>query len=142
MTFPSIAAVLVPVAVTLLLFLIVNLLAVGVAYGKMKQWASSYEVAQVQRWSDFREEANRRWDRIEKKVGITNGGAAFMPREECASVHVGFQQEVEALDRQVKDGVEQGRVAIREGREDRDDIKRRLAHVEAMVERLAARGGA
>lgn len=120
----QVAVALVGVAVTLLLFLVVNLLAVGVAYGKMKQWTLDYEHRESEKWAAFVDEAKRRWDRIEKKVGISNGGAEFMPRTECVSLHGDFERRLEELETSAKE---------------REGIKTRLAIIESRVDGMERR---
>jgi hypothetical protein len=83
---------------------------------------------------------NARFDRIEKKVGITNGGAIWVDKEFCHEVHRSFSEEVEGLKasneslaEKVEHAVEVGNEAIRVGHEDRMTIKARLVVVEERV---------
>lgn len=82
-------------------------------------------------------ETRERLDRIEKKVGISNGGATFVDREFCREVHRSFTAEAgslkesqTALTERVQKAIDEGREAIRIGHEDRMAIKARLVRVE------------
>jgi hypothetical protein len=78
----------------------------------------------------------RRFDQIEKKVGVQNGGA-FVDREFCREVHRTFTVASSALESQVREAVEQGREAIRVGHDDREEIKQRLTTLEVTFEHHA-----
>ena len=78
-----------------------------------------------------------RFDRLEKKVGITNGGSAWVEKEFCKEVHRSFSREVDSikssnavLATKVEEVIEEGREAIRVGHEDRMAIKARISRVE------------
>jgi hypothetical protein len=80
---------------------------------------------------------NARFDRIERKVGISNGGAVWVDKEFCREVHRAFSVDVEglkeattALSEKVDEAIESGRESVRIGHDDRMAIKARLVRVE------------
>jgi len=83
------------------------------------------------------EEYCRRFDRIEVKIGVSNGkGGQFVDAEFCREVHRNFTAETSAMRAEVREAVVQGREAIRIGHEDREAIKQRLTRLEFTVENL------
>lgn len=73
---------------------VVNILAVGISWGTMRQ-----------RLDDLEASSNTRLDRIEKAVGISNGtdGGAFVPRRECYLMEKTVQSELVEIKRRLSD---------------------------------------
>ncbi len=121
------------VEISLLISVIVLVAAIAASWASLKQHLIDKEIRD-----------NARFDRLEKKVGISNGGAEWMSKELCRAVHVAFSQELAALKvaseklaEAVEEATEQGREAIDVGHRDREAIKARLSKVEDKVD-LAA----
>ena len=133
---------------------VANLIALGTLLFKFGQWMGKVDT----RWAvreeseakalaarekveaERHEEQVERLERLEKKVGISNGGAPWVDREFCRDVHVAFSLEVArmekgqaALAEKVEKAMEDGREAIRIGHEDRMAIKQRLTAVEVAL---------
>ena len=119
---------------------VANFIALGTLLFKFGQWMGKVDtrwVAREESDKERHEEQVERFERLEKKVGITNGGAAWVDKEFCKEVHRNFTVEVEsihasnaALAGKVDAAIEQGREAVRIGHEDRMAIKARLVAVE------------
>lgn len=91
--------------------------------------------------SDRHAEYCRRFDRLERKAGVTNGGGEWVDREFCREVHRNFSAETGALRAEIHEAIEQGREAVRIGHEDREGIKQRLTRVEVTLEGLTNQQG-
>ena len=122
---------------------VANLIALGTLLFKFGQWMGKVDT----RWDarelsdkERHEEQVERFERLERKVGIGNGGAPWVDREFCRDVHATFSLEVvrmekgqAALAEKVEKAMEDWREAIRIGHEDRMAIKQRLAAVEVAL---------
>ena len=125
---------------------VANLIAIGTILYRMGAWQGAVDArmnARDEKDAERHEEQVRRFDHLEKKAGITNGGATWVDKEFCREVHRNFLAEVALNEKsnmafvvKVDEAIESGREAIRVGHEDRIAIKARLVRVE---ERLGAK---
>lgn len=81
--------------VELIIVTVVNLGAVLISYGALRQEVRDMKENQTDRHA----ENGRRFDRIERAVGISNGAdtGQFVPRRECYLMEKAVQQELEGI---------------------------------------------
>ena len=82
------------------------------------------------------EEYCRRFDRIEKRIGVTNGDGYLVSSALCSELHRAMNVANAALTAEVHAAVLNGQEAIRIGHADREAIKSRLTRVEIMLEQF------
>jgi hypothetical protein len=75
----------------------------------------------------------RRFDRIEKRVGVTNGDGYLVSSKLFSEIHKQQQLDFTELRVSVRAAIEQGQEAVRVGHEDREKIKERLVKVETLL---------
>lgn len=119
---------------------VANLIALGTLLFKFGIWMGKVDTRWAVREANDKErheEQVERFERLEQKVGISNGGAPWMDIARCEDIHKVFTAEVvrieqsqAALAGKLEEAMASGREAIRVGHEDRMAIKARLVRVE------------
>jgi hypothetical protein len=102
------------------------------------RWQQHLELDK-QHWEAFEKRADERWTLLEQRTGVKNGDGYFVPARFCEQMHDKLQEEAVALRTEIHEATVKGDAAIREGREDRQKIRERLAAVESELHSLRAK---